>query len=115
MKTLREMATRLEAERQRLKLDYQAIAGKTGLTPLSVRSALQGRTAPRITTLMAIADQLGLEVLLLPKVLAQGLEAHGGIGAGAGEGPEPALSQVDRIIAQTRLRSQAGAKGQPPK
>ena len=114
MKTLRDMATRLEAERQRLKLDYQAIAAATGLTPLSVRSVLQGRTAPRITTLMAIADQLGLEVLLLPKVLAQGLEAHGGIGAGAGE-PEPALSQVDRIIAQTRLRSEAGAKGSLPK
>lgn len=112
MKTLREMATRLEAERQRLKLDYQAIAAATGLTPLSVRSALQGRTAPRITTLMAIADQLGLEVLLLPKVLATGLEAHGA--TGAGEGPEPALSQVDRIVAQTRLRAQAGAKGQLP-
>ncbi|CAN0492161.1 unnamed protein product, partial [Phaeothamnion confervicola] len=38
MKTLREMATRLEAERQRLKLDYQAIGAATGLTPLSVRS-----------------------------------------------------------------------------
>ena len=113
MKTLREMATRLEAERQRLKLDYQSIAANTGLTPLSVRSVLQGRTAPRITTLMAIADQLGLEVLLLPKVLAAGLEAHGA--AGAGEGAEPALSQVDRIIAQTRLRSLAGAKGQLPK
>lgn len=113
MKTLREMAIRLEAERQRLKLDYQAIAAATGLTPLAVRSALQGRTAPRITTLMAIADQLGLEVLLLPKALATGLEAH--VGAGAGEGPEPALSQVDRIIAQTRLRSQAGVKGPLPK
>ncbi|ABE44566.1 helix-turn-helix domain-containing protein [Polaromonas sp. JS666] len=113
MKTLFEVATRLEAERQRLKLDYQAIAEKTGLTSLSVRSALQGRTAPRITTLMAIADQLGLEVLLLPKVLAAGLEAPAG--AGTGEGPEPALSQVDRIIAQTRLRSQAGAKGPLPK
>ncbi|MGH6640731.1 MAG: helix-turn-helix domain-containing protein [Polaromonas sp.] len=109
MKTLSEMAMRLESERQRLKLDYQAIAEKTGLTPLSVRSALQGRTAPRITTLMAIADQLGLEVLMLPKVVAMGLEAQ------AGEGPLPALSRVDRIVAETSLRSVPGGKGLRPK
>ncbi len=114
MKTLLEMAQRLESERQRLKLDYQAIAEKTGLTPLSVRSAMQGRTAPRITTLMAIADQLGLEVLLLPKVVATGLQAP----AGGGEGPAPALSSVDRIVAQTWQRAQPGAastKGRPSK
>ena len=104
MKTLSEVAARLEGERQRLKLDYQSIAEKTGLTPLSVRSALQGRTAPRITTLMALADQLGLEVLLLPKVVATGLEAQ------AGEGPLPALSRVDRIVADTALRAMPGAK-----
>lgn len=104
MKTLSEVAARLEGERQRLKLDYQTIAEKTGLTPLSVRSALQGRTAPRITTLMALADQLGLEVLLLPKVVAMGLEAQ------AGEGPVPALSRVDRIVADTSLRAMPGAK-----
>ena len=106
MKTLFEMATRLEGERQRLKLDYQAIAEKTGLTPLSVRSAMQGRTAPRITTLMAIADQLGLEVLLLPKVVAMGLQAQ----AGGGEGPAPALFSVDRIVAQTLQRSARSAR-----
>jgi transcriptional regulator with XRE-family HTH domain len=76
MKTLSEIATRLEDERLRLMLDYQTLAEKTGLTPLSVRNVLQGRTAPRITTLMAIADQLGLEVLLLPKVVAGLAGAH---------------------------------------
>ena len=105
MKTLSEVATRLEDERQRLALDYQAVAERTGLTPLSVRSVLQGRTAPRITTLMAIADQLGLEVMLLPKVLAAGLQAQGG------EGPAPALSRVDRIVAETsQLAGAARAK-----
>lgn len=104
MKTLSEVAERLESERRRLKLDYQTLAGKTGLTPLSVRSALQGRTAPRVTTLMALADQLGLEVLLLPKVVARGLEEQ------AAEGPAPALSKVDRIVAEISLRSARSAK-----
>ncbi|WP_431096060.1 helix-turn-helix domain-containing protein [Polaromonas aquatica] len=109
MKTLSEVAARLEGERQRQGLDYQAIAESTGLTPLSVRSALQGKTAPRITTLMAIADQLGLEVLLLPKVVAAGLQAQ------AAESPAPALSRVDRIVAQTSALSAAASGGKPPR
>jgi transcriptional regulator with XRE-family HTH domain len=108
MKTLSDIATCLEDERQRLMLDYQTLAERTGLTPLSVRSVLQGRTAPRITTLMSIADQLGLEVLLLPKVVASGLQAHT-----AEEPPPPALSRVDRIVAETSLL--AGANARNPK
>src|SRR3982751_5025286 len=105
MKTLFDMASQLEAERRRLNIDYQALAERTGLTPLSVRSVLQGRTAPRITTLMAIADQLGLEVLLLPKVVASGLQVQ------VNEAPAPALSRVDRIVAETSQL--AGANGKP--
>lgn len=110
MKTLSEMTSRLEGERQRLKLDYQALAERTGLTPLSVRNILQGRTAPRITTLMAIADQLGLEVLLLPKVVAAGLQSHS-----VQEPAPPALSRVDRIVAETSLLAAAAARGKKPK
>jgi transcriptional regulator with XRE-family HTH domain len=105
MKTLFDIATRLEEERQRLSLDYQTLAERTGLTPLSVRGVLQGRTAPRTTTLMAIADQLGLEVLLLPKVVASGLQAHT-----AEEPPPPALSRVDRIVAETSQLAGANVK-----
>jgi transcriptional regulator with XRE-family HTH domain len=110
MKTLTEIATRLEAERLRLMLDYQTLAERTGLTPLSVRNVLQGRAAPRITTLMAIADQLGLEVLLLPKVVARGLQAHT-----VEEPPPPALSRVDRIVAETSQLAAAAAGGKKAK
>lgn len=108
MKTLSEVAASLEGQRQRLGLDYQAVAESTGLTPLSVRSVLQGKTAPRVTTLMAIADQLGLEVLLLPKVVAAGLQAQ------AAEGPAPALSRVDRIVAETSQLAAANTKNVRP-
>jgi transcriptional regulator with XRE-family HTH domain len=112
MKTLSEVAKRLEDERRRLMLDYQALAERTGLTPLSVRNVLQGRSAPRITTLMALADPLGLEVLLLPKVVASGLHAQT-----AEEPAPPALSRVDRIVAETSQLAAAGGKkakgGQP--
>ena len=108
MKTLSEVAASLESQRRRLGLDYQAVAESTGLTPLSVRSVLQGKTAPRVTTLMAIADQLGLEVLLLPKVVAAGLQAQ------AAEGPAPALSRVDRIVAETSQLAGANIKNVRP-
>jgi transcriptional regulator with XRE-family HTH domain len=110
MKTLSEISTRLEDERRRLMLDYQALAERTGLTPLSVRNVLQGRTAPRITTLMAIADQLGLEVLLLPKLVAAGLQAHT-----AEESAPPPLSRVDRIVAETSQLAAAAAGGKKSK
>jgi len=106
MKTLSEVASRLEDERRRLMLDYQALAERTGLTPLSVRNVLQGRSAPRITTLMALADPLGLEVLLLPKVVATGLQAHS-----VEEPAPPALSRVDRIVAETSQLAAAAAGG----
>jgi transcriptional regulator with XRE-family HTH domain len=109
MKTLSEISAHLEGERQRLMLDYQALAERTGLTPLSVRNILQGRTAPRITTLMAIADQLGLEVLLLPKLVAAGLQPHT-----AQESAPPALSRVDRIVAETsQLAAVSGSRKKP--
>lgn len=104
MKTLSDISLRLEAERLRLKLDYQQLAEQTGLTPLSVRSVLQGKTAPRITTLMAIADRLGLEVLLLPKTVASGLQD-------TSEWPmPPALSRVDRIVAETESQGWPGPR-----
>lgn len=101
MQTLSQLSRHLENERQRLQLDYQELADKTGLTPLSVRSVLQGKTAPRITTLMALAESLGLEVLLVPKALASGLQAQV-------EAPAPAaLSRVDRIVADTAARAES--------
>ncbi|RYX95204.1 MAG: XRE family transcriptional regulator [Comamonadaceae bacterium] len=106
MQTMQHMAEILETERQRRELDYQQLAERCGLTPLSVRHVLQGRSAPRITTLMAIASELGLEVLLLPKIVAQGLEAHSAVE----DNPAPALSQVDRIVAQTLQRSTPSRK-----
>lgn len=106
MKTVQQIAEALEAARRVRQLDYQAIADRAGLTPLSVRQVLQGKTAPRITTLMAIAAELGLEVLLLPTIVAQGLESQA-----ASADAAPPLSQVDRIVAQTSLRAQVDRKG----
>jgi transcriptional regulator with XRE-family HTH domain len=72
MRTLREVAAALEAQRQALQITFDELATSAGLTPLAARRALRGETAPRVTTLMALADKLGLELMLLPKPVAAG-------------------------------------------
>lgn len=47
---------------------------KTGLTSVTIRGLLGARTDPRLTTLMAVAGELGLEVRLVPKA-AQAIDA----------------------------------------
>lgn len=73
MKTLSEVAAVLEQSRKQQKLSYDALAEASGLTPLATRRALKAQAAPKVTTLMALADRLGLEVVLVPKAVAHGL------------------------------------------
>ena len=75
MKTLSELGQVLEEARTRAKLDYKDLAEMTGLTPLSVRNALQAKTALRATNLMALAEVLGLEMVLVPQGMASSLNA----------------------------------------
>lgn len=73
MQTLQQVADALESRRQTLQITYDDLAARAGLTPLATRRALQGTASPRITTLMALADKLGLEVVLLPRQVANQL------------------------------------------
>ncbi|WP_139285419.1 helix-turn-helix domain-containing protein [Acidovorax soli] len=50
------------------------LAQRTGLSSLAVRQILSGTSAPRITNAMALAQELGLELVLVPTVVADGLE-----------------------------------------
>ena len=73
MKTMEEVAEVLESQRRELRITYDDLASAAGLTPLATRRALKAQTAPRVTTLMALADKLGLEVVIVPKAVAAGL------------------------------------------
>ena len=75
MRTTLDIASLLEARRREQKVTYDELASAAGLTPLATRRALKAETAPRITTLMALADRLGLEVVLVPKAVAAGLQS----------------------------------------
>ena len=92
MKSQAEVAQTLDSERRRQKLKYVELAKATGLSALAVRQALQGSTALRITSLMALADRLGLELMLRPRAVA-------GTTAGDGAYADPAGQVGDTDIA----------------
>ncbi len=90
MQTLRQLAYTLESARKQQRVTYDELARGAGLTPLATRRAMQGTAAPRVTTLMALAGQLGLEMVLVPHVVAQGLE-------GAPQNPPPPLTDIEKL------------------
>lgn len=73
MRTLREFSIALTQAQKAQKVTAVALAERTGLTPLSVRQILAGVTAPRLTNAMALAEELGFEIVLMPKAAAQSL------------------------------------------
>jgi len=102
MKTLAELAHVLEGARKRQKLSYKALAARVGLTPLAVSQALSGKSALRAHNLMALADELGLELMLLPKVVARSYQPGSTPADSASmdmRNESPAyVSQLDRLL-----------------
>lgn len=89
----------LETARRRQKLTYKALAQHTGLSELAVGKILQGKASPRLSSLEALADALGLALLAVPREMAEGLRAPS----------EPAAPRVQTRI--QKLRGPAGEGG----
>ncbi len=73
MKTLHEFASTLKASQKAQRVTAVELADRLGLSAQAVRQMLAGTTAPRLTNAMALADELGLELVLVPKEIAQSL------------------------------------------
>lgn len=73
MNSLKEISAALEKAQSELKLKDAALARDTGVQRLTVVRALSGRENFGVTTLLALADRLGLEVMLVPKDAARAL------------------------------------------
>ncbi len=76
MKTLSELSAILRQAKDRLALPVITMTRDSGLTAVTIRGVLAGKNDPRLSTLMTIADQLGLEVMLLPKAMASSIAAN---------------------------------------
>lgn len=95
MKTLQEFADALTGAQKARKLTAKELADSVGLSDLSVRRILSGQTAPRLTNAIALASELGLELVLVPKEVAQSI-------SGAPKKPRSVLSNVERRLSLAR-------------
>ena len=99
MNSTRQIAEALKAAQKARRKTHLKIAEETGLSPLGVSNLLHGRTAARLTTLIAVADSLGLEVVLLPKGMAASLPL------GQDTEPPRPLSLVEKLLQDSRRSS----------
>lgn len=93
MHTLSEFSRALTAAQKSSRVTATALAQKTGLSTLAVRKILSGESAPRLTNAMALASELGLELVLLPKDAAQSL-------AGNHQAERTVLTDIERRLQQ---------------
>jgi transcriptional regulator with XRE-family HTH domain len=75
MKTLREIADVLKAAKQEQSITVTRLVAETGLTAVTLRGLLTAKTDPQLTTLMAVAEALGLELMLVPQAISASLAA----------------------------------------
>lgn len=81
-----------KAQRSR-NLKDSTLAERVGVTRQTVSRALRGTEDFRVSTLLALADQLGLELVLVPKGTGRGLVGDSMVTAPA----EPVRSQADQL------------------
>jgi len=93
MKTSADLGNKLQEARERKKIKLVDLVDRTGLTAVTLRNVLEGKTDPRLSTIVALAHEVGLELVLLPKEVAQSFEAQTAA-------PEAVVSLVKRALGQ---------------
>lgn len=76
MKSLRDIAASLRQSTVSLGVTRDALSGSAGITRRTLRLLLSGENDFKVTTLLAVADKLGLELVLVPRGAAVGLGAE---------------------------------------
>jgi hypothetical protein len=98
MKTLAELSHALRQAKEQLALPVIEMSRNSGLTAVTIRGVLTGKNDPRLSTLMTLAEQLGLEVMLLPKAVAATIVAKP-------TAPAEVQSLVSAALARQRKQS----------
>lgn len=93
MKTPIEVARFLESARIERGLLRKDLVSRTRLNNLSVRGLLDGSKDSRLSTLLAVIDELGLDLELVPSEVARGSSQSNSNDSGVG-----VLSVVDSIL-----------------
>ncbi|MNR71261.1 hypothetical protein D3C71_18760 [compost metagenome] len=74
MKTLSELAATLREQVKRLNFKHEDLRHQAGISRQTLTNVLSGRADYRVTTLLTLADRLGLELVMVPKTAAAALE-----------------------------------------
>ncbi|MES2887668.1 MAG: helix-turn-helix transcriptional regulator [Pseudomonadota bacterium] len=97
MNSLRELSAVVRQALAASQLSQEALSAQAGITRRTLRLLLDGEHDFKLTTLFAVADKLGLQLLLLPRGAAAGLDA--------GTTPAPMVtSLIEAGQAQLRAR-----------
>ena len=75
MKSLLDIASALRARAKRMAITQDELGEAAGVSRRTLTHAFSGTHDIKVTTLMAVADRLGLELALIPKAAAQGMPA----------------------------------------
>ena len=91
----------LQSARKAAGFTHDALAQRSGVSRMTVQRTEAGKIDPRLSTLLVLARSLGMEVMLVPKVLRPELEdfvRSGGrfLGQPSGIGAPPSL--VDELL-----------------
>lgn len=78
MNTLKTLANTLTTAKVKQRLSDAALAADAGVQRMTISRALSGTENFNVTTLLAVADRLGLEVMLVPKEAARALRGAPG-------------------------------------
>jgi len=94
MNSISEISYELRTAVERSHLKQYELREAAGLSRQTLANVLKGTADYKISTLLALADRLGLELLLLPKEAARGLK------------PQPPAPVVETLVDQVRKRLQ---------
>ncbi|MBO9357661.1 helix-turn-helix domain-containing protein [Bordetella petrii] len=75
MKTLPAIATALRARLRQQGLTQAALRDAAGVAQRTLTNVLSGEQDFKVSTLLALADRLGLELMLVPKGAAAAVDA----------------------------------------
>ncbi|PLC52032.1 hypothetical protein CR155_20255 [Pollutimonas nitritireducens] len=68
--TLSEIALALREQAKRLEITDEALRKKAGISRQALTKVMCGESDVKVVALLAVADRLGVEVVLLPKSIA---------------------------------------------
>jgi transcriptional regulator with XRE-family HTH domain len=102
MKSLLEIAAALRAGAKRIAITQDELGEAAGVSRRTLTHALSGTHDIKVTTLMSVADRVGLELVLVPKGATQGIPGPDEFGAK----PPIAKTRIQQMLERDRKRKE---------